>query len=177
MEIKTGILAEQHLGKTKLNEGQLHISYNQNEPILSSVTNPLLTFKFKANKTGQTNSAIYIFEHGVSSEAYSNELEIHRLKLSFGGENTDLSAVRVYLPQPNPMSDVTTLRFYLPESGLVTLTLFTANGKVLKKMVSNFSRGHSDITIKSSDLVPHGLVFYHFDSAHGTASGKILIKG
>jgi hypothetical protein len=99
---------------------------------------------------------------------YSKTLEVTFLK------PTEFQLDQNY---PNPFNPVTTIRFNLPESGNVKLTLFNLLGQELKTIVNDFGEsGEHTVNVDGSDL-NSGVYLYKIESGSYTKTRKMtLIK-
>jgi hypothetical protein len=84
---------------------------------------------------------------------------------------------RLYENYPNPFNPVTRIRFSLPESGFVTLTVFDAAGKEVRTLVNNqYNAGTYDVDFDAQGLAS-GLYFYMIAVNGFTEVNKmVLIK-
>jgi len=84
-----------------------------------------------------------------------------------------------YLAQnfPNPFNPTTTINFALPEPSSVKLTLYDAQGRLLKTMIEGkMAAGYYDFTVDAGGL-PSGILFYRLEAGVFLATQKmILIK-
>jgi hypothetical protein len=56
---------------------------------------------------------------------------------------------------PNPFETSTTLAYYLPKSGLVTMSLFDQNGRVVKETnLGELTEGYHSYLLEGSGLTP-----------------------
>ena len=175
LEMKSGSLSMQHFGKKKLSMGRINVSYDQFDPIVFNKEIPLFTLVFNTKNAGHLAEWISIDKEGIPSEAYSKEMGIHGLGLYFEKPTHPENILFVYPLQPNPFSDKSTLPFYLPEGSMIKCTFFTPNGKVLNSVVSNFPAGYSNLEIAATELKEKGLIFYRFETEHGSTMGKLVI--
>jgi hypothetical protein len=81
---------------------------------------------------------------------------------------------------PNPFNPTTRIRFVVPESGQVTLTVFDVRGSVVATLVrSSMSAGPATVTWDGSDrfgqTAASGTYFYRLDVAGRSLSKKMLL--
>ncbi|MEL6357414.1 MAG: T9SS type A sorting domain-containing protein, partial [Bacteroidota bacterium] len=60
---------------------------------------------------------------------------------------------------PNPFSDNTTIRFYLPQAGEATITISDLSGRAIRTINGDFPAGYSAIQLNGSGLAA-GSIFY-----------------
>ena len=84
-----------------------------------------------------------------------------------------------YLNQnyPNPFNPSTTIRYQIPEDGMVTLKVYDILGREVKTLVNDFkTKGRYEVTFNADALVS-GLYIYEITSGSYKASKKMtLIK-
>ncbi len=61
---------------------------------------------------------------------------------------------------PNPVSEETTIEFFLPEAGVAILAFHHMDGRLLGRLKGNYPAGYSQVRINRNDLPASGLVFY-----------------
>ena len=78
---------------------------------------------------------------------------------------------------PNPFNPMTTIRFGLPESGAVTLTIYDVQGKEVTRLLNkHLDAGYHHISWNAGDL-PSGMYFYRLDVGDDvfTDTGKMVL--
>lgn len=77
---------------------------------------------------------------------------------------------------PNPFSDRTAIRFNLPESEAVSLSVTDLTGKeVVNSIFSKFPAGQNTITLNRNNLTG-GIYFYHLKAGQHISSGKMIVR-
>jgi len=78
---------------------------------------------------------------------------------------------------PNPFNPTTTIRYQIPEDGMVTLKVYDILGREVKTLVNDFkTKGRYEVTFDASNLAS-GLYIYEITSGDYKASKKMtLIK-
>ncbi|NCS88362.1 MAG: hypothetical protein CO127_00480, partial [Ignavibacteria bacterium CG_4_9_14_3_um_filter_36_18] len=78
---------------------------------------------------------------------------------------------------PNPFNPSTTIRYQIPEDGMVTLKVYDVLGREVKTLVNDFkTKGRYEVTFDASSLAS-GLYIYEINSGSFKASKKMtLIK-
>ncbi len=76
---------------------------------------------------------------------------------------------------PNPFNPETTIRFFLPQSGIATLLLYDLNGRLVKTLLSGyFQSGFSSAILDGKDL-PSGAYFYQLRSGDLMQTRKLML--
>ena len=77
---------------------------------------------------------------------------------------------------PNPFNPTTTIRFALPISGKVKLTLYNLRGELIETLVNGEkSAGFYNIQVRADNL-PSGVYFYRLETGAFTASRKMVLE-
>ncbi|MCH7965384.1 MAG: T9SS type A sorting domain-containing protein [Bacteroidetes bacterium] len=72
---------------------------------------------------------------------------------------------------PNPFNPVTTIRYSIPESGEVTITVYDILGRIVGTLVGDFKQnGNYEVTFNANDL-SSGVYIYRITA---TNNGRIL---
>jgi len=90
------------------------------------------------------------------------------------------SALALYQNYPNPMGSGTTIRYQIPEGGMVSLSVYDSNGRLVRNLVSGH---HSEGSYETSwdgrnDLgneVSCGVYFYRLVTPQGNRSQKLAL--
>jgi len=136
----------------------------------------LFTMIFKANQDGRLSDLIEISNSGLTAESYQGE------DLSKGGieiswrEEDDKVVDMVVLEgnMPNPWSANTELRFYIPRSGKVDMSVKDASGRTLMKKESLFTAGNNLFRITQEDIKLTGVLFYEMKFEDQIFNGKMI---
>jgi len=83
----------------------------------------------------------------------------------------------LYQNFPNPFNPTTTIRYQIPEDGMVTLKVYDILGREVKTLVNDFkTKGRYEVTF-NADALASGLYIYEITSGSYKASKKMtLIK-
>ena len=138
----------------------------------------LFTLNFIANESGNLKENIHVSSDITTAEAYNNKYEQLDIQLAFEDEVIEWSAfenVELRQNTPNPFIDQTTIGFVLPESGKANLSVFDVNGKIVKEINNDFSKGYHEVILNRKDFGTSGLLYYTLSSEYGTATRKMIL--
>jgi hypothetical protein len=170
---------QQNFGMTQLKDGILTTSWYDIESQNLDKEAVLFSLIFNAKSEDRISENIMINSSLTKAEAYSRRGEQLGVTLHFN-EKVDvlLSAEFTFFQnQPNPFHNSTKIRFQLPTSQLVRLTVMDISGKMLLTKTGFFEEGLNHITIDENDLNTSGTLIYRLETPTNTAIGKmILIK-
>jgi len=75
---------------------------------------------------------------------------------------------------PNPFNSTTTIKYNIPQSGIVTLKIFDINGKLVKTLVNGYQqKGQYVINFNASEL-SSGIYFYQLSTNQFTQTKKMI---
>ncbi|MBT3207572.1 MAG: T9SS type A sorting domain-containing protein [Bacteroidetes bacterium] len=90
-------------------------------------------------------------------------------------EHFNSSSFKLYQNYPNPFSEQTTIRFYLPQKSNITIHIFDIFGKLVKTIPQDvFYQGNNKIIINCKNL-DAGTYFYKVVSGKYCATRKMII--
>ncbi len=141
---------------------------------------------------GQGNTSTETNYTFVDAQVVSGETYVYKLEsVSLNGLRVDERVVEVTVKTPteyalfnnypNPFNPSTTIKFQLPESQQVTLTVYDAQGRVVKELLSNAVQdmGEHSITWNALDnngnRVASGMYFYRFSAGKFVKMGKMIL--
>jgi flagellar hook assembly protein FlgD len=82
----------------------------------------------------------------------------------------------LYQNMPNPFSQTTQIKFYLPEASNVNITVYNVIGKVVKELVSaDLGTGYHTVDFDAEELAS-GTYFYKFVSNNYTETKYMSIE-
>jgi hypothetical protein len=94
----------------------------------------------------------------------------------------DIVATKLYNSHPNPFNPATVISYDLHETQVVTITIYSVDGRVVRKLVDEPKpRGHYRITWTGLDdagrSVPSGMYLYRFTAGdHVETKRMVLLK-
>ncbi len=95
-----------------------------------------------------------------------------------GGSNEgDIAeeSMQLFQNQPNPFNNETSISFYLPQGGKVTLSIYDVSGKLLKEIDGEYNQGMNVESINRSDLQGAGMLYYKLSTATETATKRMIL--
>ena len=142
---------------------------------------PAFTVRFRAVQTGVSDQFFALSSRITRAEAYAlpgetGGMEPKSLALRFGGSEGPVMKAQgfeLYANEPNPWHDRTRIRFYLPEAGEVTLTVFDPIGRQIISQTRAFGSGFQYFGLDGA-LLPAGVFYYRVETAAGSAGGKMV---
>lgn len=131
-----------------------------------------LTFTDSGLALGEYAYEIAAVDFSGNEGEASSEVTAEVLSVDSGSMPIEYSLAQNY---PNPFNPVTTIKFSLPEAGLVNVTVFNSVGQVVNELVNkNMDIGYHSINF-SADNLPSGVYFYTISSNSFTQTKKMIL--
>lgn len=166
------ITSEESFGQAHLPKGKLTTSWYSAKAESFDDETVLFSLVFKALQTGNVANNIWMDGSLTRAESYTASGDIKGVDL----EVMDvISEVRLYQNEPNPFSDKTTIRFYLPESAEISLTITDISGKEVKKYIEKYEAGTHSIELQKADLPSQSVLFYRLQTTDFSGVKKMLL--
>jgi len=130
-----------------------------------------------ATQAISTNDAITLNDKSdLVSEAYDSDLKIMNIAIETRNKiSSDVFAVSQN--EPNPFGDVTSITYYLPEAGNVSISITDVAGKMIYTRSNDAPKGEGNFVIEASNLNQSGVYYYTVTSdEYSTTNKMILIK-
>ncbi len=153
-------------------DGVLYMSWNSTKGNTYNDDEILFTIYFTAKKAGQLINQLGVADV-ISPEAYSDDLDVYGIELNY--RNADNGGFELLQNTPNPFSNETVISFEIPESGVVTTTVYDVTGKVIVQKSSNFEKGKNSVKMSKDDLNNVSGVFYYKVEFNGDVAIKKMI--
>lgn len=171
-DIEYGIAQAENFGLKHQSEGLITtswIAFGDN-----AVGTHLFSLVFKAKKDGLLSELLEINSRITSAEAYE-EGRVLNVAFAFTHKDAENSDFEVYQNTPNPFSQETSIRFYLPHESVATITLYGLTGEVFHSFTVNGSRGMNTVKIEAKELPVAGLLFYTVSSGVNKQTKKMVL--
>jgi hypothetical protein len=133
--------------------------------------------KFRATKAGQLSQMLAAGSRITAAEAYNEQGERFDVAFRFNGRNGSVIAgagFELLQNTPNPVAATTNIAFNLPEAAKATLTISNTEGRILKVIKGEFSKGLNTITLNRSEL-ESGVLFYQLDTPTNSGVKKMIV--
>jgi hypothetical protein len=162
-------LAESNLGLSRVNEGIITLSWN-NDNAVNIVD--LLEAQFVAKKNGNTSEVLKLTSDLTKAELYNDNNEVLNLAL----ENKSVNAgFELFQNSPNPFNGNTNISFVLPVASQVDFKVYDVTGKVLKQINREYTAGKHTITLERSQLGQSGILYYQLEAGEFIATKKMVV--
>jgi len=154
----------------RLDINQTTLSWNVDMDKLTLTDEALFTLSLESDSQGNMKDVLKISSAITKSELYETMDELSTIQLDvFRDDYT------VYQNEPNPFNEQTIIAFDLPDRSFVTLSYFTAEGKLLAKSSGEYSKGNNQVTVAKEELNHTGLIYYRVESQFGNVVKKMIL--
>lgn len=177
--IEAGNLADMNQNNfAVLANGVITTSWNSTQSTANEAIYATLTFKAKENL--RLSEALKLNSSVTLAEAYSNDEEVKQVTLQFSNKGIisqiENNGMTLYQNQPNPFSEVTSIRFYLPESTSATISVTDITGKTVFQQSGEFSSGIHTIELnKDKFATSTGVYIYQLSTPTHTMAKKMIL--
>ncbi len=154
------------------NEGKLAFSWNEFNGVNVKSSEVLFSIEFEAITNNTISNTLSLSSDITKAEAYTNDLNVINLGLSY--RNSSELEFALEQNNPNPFSANTTIAFTLPEAGDIKMTIFDVTGKVIKTVTGTYPKGNNEIALSSEDFNAQGVLFYELEALGHKAIKKMI---
>lgn len=166
-------LNESNIGLSKISEGMIAVSFNDVQGINLNDNN-IINLEFVAKNSGNLSNAIAINGKELSAEAYNLADEVMNVNLTVNSAQAAAGYV-LYQNTPNPFANSTNIEFELPQADHVKMEIFDVQGKVIRTIEGDYSKGLNTITISSDMFASAGIHYYKMEAGTFIATKKMVV--
>ncbi|MEZ5049835.1 MAG: T9SS type A sorting domain-containing protein [Saprospiraceae bacterium] len=110
----------------------------------------------------------------LSAEAYNLADEVMNVNLTVNSAQAAAGYV-LYQNTPNPFANSTNIEFELPQADHVKMEIFDVQGKVIRTIEGDYSKGLNTITISSDMFASAGIHYYKMEAGTFIATKKMVV--
>jgi hypothetical protein len=166
---------QNNLGFAHYGNNAITLSWHSADAISADNDEALFSIILRAKADTELTQILNISSEHLRAEAYDENLDI--LNVILESRNSEGEAFELMQNTPNPFSETTFVRFVLPESGMVNISVFDITGKVVSFMRSEFPQGLNELRFNSDEIGAPGVYFYQVESnGHRETKKMILIN-
>lgn len=172
IDLREGVAREENFGFAKLDQGALTTSWNEAMPRKLGKEEVMFTLLVRAETRSRLSEILAVSSRFTAAEAYNPDFELLDVKLVFHTLAQE-DVFELYQNEPNPFSEMTTIRFNLPQASEATLTVMDASGRVLANRNGQYDRGAHEIRLSELGDVT-GVLYYRLETAEYSATKKMI---
>ena len=158
-----------------VSNGYLVISWSDVQPVDVAAGAVLFTIRATSGATGHLKDFVQLEPEYLSAEAYTEALQVRQVYLHFGQDQSGHEDFVVLGNAPNPWSQTTNIRFYLPASGMVDMHIRDITGKLLMTRTHHFDKGVQEFQISRNELQRSGVLYYELKFQDHLQTGKMVL--
>lgn len=173
MEVIPGVMTgDENFGKTFVENGILNTSWHSAAARSIGNEEVLFSLVFKTMKAGETTSEIWMDGSVTQSEAYLQNGEMIGVQLN---TTEEFASIQLFQNEPNPFSNRTMIRFYLPKAAEAELVITDVSGKVVQTITKKYDAGMNQEMLDKSDLLQQGIYYYRLQTTEFVGVKKMLL--
>ncbi|MCK6691053.1 MAG: T9SS type A sorting domain-containing protein, partial [Thermoanaerobaculia bacterium] len=137
---------------------------------------------FRANRNDRISRLLGVSSRITKAEGYAmapgGAMTLLDIAFRFtDGDNITIGeqGFELYQNNPNPWSDHTQIRFYLPDAGEARLTVSDEKGAIRLVREARLDKGYHAIPVDRTMLPAPGVYFYRLETAGGHAVRKMVV--
>ena len=163
-----------NINNEKLHEGILNMSWFKSDSWEESENNNVFTLVLKIKADAYTSDVISIGENHISAEAYFDN-QVGDIDLEFRSDLQTEEVLSLYQNVPNPWSESTEIKFYMPADEDVVVNIYDINGKLIFQQQSTAKHGVNRIVLNEADFNTGGILYYELISGSSRLINKMLL--
>ncbi|HSF89601.1 MAG TPA: dockerin type I domain-containing protein, partial [Saprospiraceae bacterium] len=177
LDVEAGTLA---IGEENFNitsDGRLLMSWNAENLASATADEVLFSVIVMSSANGTVADMVKLSNQTLLAEAYAGE-SLDRLQIELEPTTTQPSTFEnaLFVNEPNPFSENTTVRFSLEQSGDASLRFYDLSGRLLHDISATYSQGMNTVVIAQDKLgISHGIVICQLQAAGFTATQKMVV--
>jgi len=167
-------ISEKDFGTTFLNEGMLTTSWHSSTAKSFAPDEVLFTLVFNTKEIGEVASSIWINGSLTPAEAYQKDGNPLGVKLELNNALQD-AQIQLFQNEPNPFSNQTVIKFFLPQASEATITVTDVSGKVVRTIKNRYEAGMNKEILNKADLPQQSVFYYRMQTEDFIGVKKMLL--
>ena len=154
-------------------KGIINFSWNGDYDV--ETDEALFSIKLKLKKNAYTSDLLSIDDSGLRSEAYFSESDAVHIGLEYRAGETMDEEISLYQNVPNPWTESTKIKFYMPQVQAYSIHLYDVNGKLIYRLSNTSKKGVNEVVIDNDQFETGGILYYELISADVRLINKMLL--
>ena len=177
LAVEAGSLA---IGEENFNitaDGRLLMSWNAQSLVSVPADQVLFSVIVMSSTSGSVSEMMQLHNGTLLAEAYAGDA-LDRLQIELEPTSTLPAAFEntLFVNEPNPFSQNTTIRFSLEKSGDASLRFYDLSGRLLYDVTATYTQGMNTVVISQEKLgISNGIVICQLHAAGFTATQKMVV--
>lgn len=176
-DVEAGILNLNKSNIGNIEDGILTTSWNSNIGERHDANDVLYTLVFKVLQSGPISHMFAITSDVTKAEAYDNLEQVKEVRLGVRTQReiAETGLFELYQNEPNPFHKDCIIKYRLPETSVVKLTIYDVTGKVIRIYELQGQKGMNSIKLLQQDLNATGVLYYQLDASNHTATKRMVV--
>lgn len=173
--IEYHILESNNILTSNTPEGLINVSWVNPQPGRAFAKNEILfRLVFLAKAGGRLSDLLHLSSRRLNIEAYDHDLERMGIALRFGVQSLTPDRFELYQNRPNPVREMTSIGFYLPQKEHVILSISDLQGRMIVSQARIFEQGYNEFTFPAEGW-PDGVLQYTLSTATGSTTRRMVV--
>ena len=167
-------MSSAHVNTEKMNEGIVNMSWYKSNAWAEGDNNDMFTLVLKIKKQAYTSDIIRLSQSHITPEAYFGN-QVADVSIDFIVNEEISEAMSLYQNVPNPWSDNTEVKFYMPSNQNFVINVYDINGKLVYQEQNIAKKGINKVILSESDIDAGGILYYELISGNTRLMNKMLL--
>ncbi|MGB5030905.1 MAG: T9SS type A sorting domain-containing protein, partial [Saprospiraceae bacterium] len=176
--VESGVIPinDSHFGA--LENGVLTSSWNSDHAETHTNDEVLFYLNFIVVKDGALSNLLNITNDIITSEAYASDESLRAVQLHFSKSYDEQNKDEILLFQnvPNPISDYSTIRYFLNHEADITLRIYDLTGRLIHQYSGHGVQGMNTLLITKKELNLAGHYYYQLQTSKYIATKSMILN-
>ncbi len=181
MELSSGYLYQILPGSVSITDenyhvddkGMIHLSWHSVDGAVSGPSIPLFYLELEDLASDEVH--VSMVKAHMEHEIYVGDGWVTKKPILTLQKESTKNQFQLYQNEPNPFSDQTNIKVYVPSAQSVSLSIYEASGKLVYRIVEDVKAGEHNFLIDQKDVGTTGLLYYTFVSDNYSETKKMMI--
>jgi len=155
-----------------LKYGKFNLSWNTDGDVTGE--EKLFALQIVMKSDAELSKVISLDVKGITAEAYNDD-KIMDVMIDFTNHNNLQDELVLYQNLPNPWSETTEIKFFMPSDNTVAINIYDINGRKLYNKKLQVKVGINRIEIQKSEVNSSGVLYYELLSGDQRLMNKMLL--
>ncbi len=165
-------MSDHHFGLQRMDEGLITTSWNGDAPA-SMPGAQLFTVWVEATRPVMLRDALSVSSRITPAASYFADGGYKGVAMRFVESGGQLA--QLYQNEPNPFTEMTTIRFELPEAMPARLSFYDIHGRLVHQRSNSYGQGLQSEQISTRELGVQGLIYYELQAGDRRIGRKMLV--
>ena len=165
-------LNSNHINTEMMLQGVFNMSWNKTQ---KSESKELFSLIVQYKENAWTSDVMKVStENYIIAEAYQANV-VQDVRLRFENNMIEAQDFHVYQNLPNPWTENTTIKYYIPQDDGVILNVYDVNSRLILTKEMQASEGINEIVLSRAELKDSGLMYYEIVTPNNRKISKMIL--